>query len=192
MNRTRDITEGVIWKQILEFFFPILLGTFFQQMYNTVDAIIVGRCIGTQALAAVGSTGSITNLVYGFFIGISSGATVLLSQFFGAKDHKKVSEALHTGMALAVVLGLLTTVLGIRTAPAVLRMIQTPEECLADASTYAQIFFAGAVATMIYNMGAAILRAAGDTKTPLIFLTSAGVINVLLNLACVIVFDILY
>ena len=187
MNRTRDITEGVIWKQILDFFFPILLGTFFQQMYNTVDAIIVGRYIGTQALAAVGSTGSITNLVYGFFIGISSGATVLLSQFFGAKDRRRVSDALHTGMVLAVVLGLLTTVLGIWTTPSVLRMIQTPEECIQDAGIYAQIFFAGAVATMIYNMVAGILRAMGDSRRPLIFLIVTCVTNILLDLLFVVV-----
>ena len=99
MHRTpqaRNITEGVIWKQLLSFFFPILLGTFFQQMYNTVDTIIVGRFVGTQALAAVGSTAALISLINGFFIGLSSGATVLLSQFFGANDRKGVSNALHT------------------------------------------------------------------------------------------------
>ena len=106
MKREQNITEGVIWKQILIFFFPILMGTFFQQMYNTVDAIIVGRYVGTQALAAVGSTGSLISLVCGFFIGVSSGATVVLSQFFGARDRAGVSKALHSGVVLAVALGL--------------------------------------------------------------------------------------
>ena len=119
MKREQSITEGVIWKQILIFFFPILMGTFFQQMYNTVDAIIVGRYVGTQALAAVGSTGSLISLVCGFFIGVSSGATVVLSQFFGARDRAGVSKALHSGAVLAVVLGLVTTVLGVGASPAV-------------------------------------------------------------------------
>ena len=100
MKREQNITEGVIWKQILIFFFPILMGTFFQQMYNTVDTIIVGRYVGTQALAAVGSTGSLINLVLGFFIGVSSGATVILAQFFGARDRDGISKVLHTGLCL--------------------------------------------------------------------------------------------
>lgn len=187
MHRERNITEGVIWKQILIFFFPILLGTFFQQMYNTVDAIIVGRHLGTRALAAVGSTSSITNLVFGFFIGISSGATVLLSQSYGARDSKRVSEALHTGLLLAVALGLITAVVGICAAPAILKAIQTPADCMADAVIYAQIFFAGAVAAMIYNMGAGILRAMGDSRRPLIFLIITCVSNILLDLLFVVV-----
>ena len=99
-----QITEGVIWKQLLRFFFPILLGTFFQQMYNTVDTIIVGRFVGTQALAAVGSTSAFVNLINGFFIGLSSGATVILSQQYGANDRAGVSKALHTGVLLSVLL----------------------------------------------------------------------------------------
>ena len=187
MRQDRNITEGVIWKQILIFFFPILLGTFFQQMYSTVDAIIVGRAIGTQALAAVGSTGSMTNLVCGFFIGLSSGATVLLSQFYGARDNKSVSQALHTGMVLAVILGLMTAVLGIWATPWVLRTIQTPEDCMADAVTYARIYYAGAIASMIYNMGAGILRAMGDSRRPLIFLIVTCLANILLDLLFVVV-----
>ena len=101
MNRTRDITEGVIWKQILDFFFPILLGTFFQQMYNTADTIIVGRFVGTQALAAVGATSAFISLVNGFFIGLSTGATVLMSQFFGAGDQENARKTLHTGIGAA-------------------------------------------------------------------------------------------
>ena len=186
-QNTQNITEGVIWKQILIFFFPILLGTFFQQMYNTVDTIIVGRFVGTQALAAVGSTGSLISLVLGFFIGVSSGATVILAQFFGARDRSGVSKVLHTGLILAVLMGLTTTVLGIWAAPTVLRLIKTPESCMADATLYARIFFGGAVATVIYNMGAGILRAMGDSRRPLIFLIVTCFSNIILDVLCVVI-----
>ena len=154
----RNITEGVIWKQLLSFFFPILLGTFFQQMYNTVDTIIVGRFVGTQALAAVGSTGALISLLNGFCIGLASGATVLVSQFFGAGDQPSVKKALHTGIGLALVLGLLISFCGLCFGPQILRLMKTPEDCLDGALVYARIFFSGAVASMIYNMGAGILR----------------------------------
>ena len=109
----QQITEGVIWKQLLIFFFPILMGTFFQQMYNTVDTIIVGRLVGTEALAAVGATGPLVSMVNGFFIGVSSGATVVLSQAYGAGDRKGVSDSIHTGVALSLVLGVMLTAIGI-------------------------------------------------------------------------------
>ena len=124
----RNITEGIIWKQLLSFFFPILLGTFFQQMYNTVDTIIVGRFVGTQALAAVGSTGALISLLNGFFIGLSSGATVLVSQFFGASDRDGVKNALHTGIGLSLVLGLLISFLGLCFGPQILRLMKTPAD----------------------------------------------------------------
>ena len=122
----QQITEGVIWKQILIFFFPIMLGAFFQQMYFTADTIIVGRFVGTQALAAVGSTGALVNLINGFFLGLGSGATVILSQFYGANDRKGASDAIHSGILLAVLLGLLTMILGIGWGPWVLKLIKTP------------------------------------------------------------------
>lgn len=181
-----QITEGVIWKQLLQFFFPILLGTFFQQMYNTVDTIIVGRAVGTQALAAVGATAALINLINGFFIGLSTGATVLLSQSYGASNRQGVRDALHTGIALSVVLGLLTTMLGTLAGPAVLRMMGTPDSCMADAQTYVRIYFCGAIASMIYNMGSGILRAMGDSRRPLIFLIIACFVNILADLLCVV------
>lgn len=187
MKREQNITEGVIWKQILIFFFPILMGTFFQQMYNTVDAIIVGRFVGTQALAAVGSTGSLISLICGFFIGVSAGATVVLSQFFGARDRVGVSKALHAGIVLAVGLGLLTTVIGVCAGPAVLRLIKTPESCLDDATLYARIYFGGAVVSLVYNMGAGILRAMGDSRRPLIFLIVTCITNIVLDILCVVI-----
>lgn len=150
--RQRQITEGNIWKQLLIFFFPILMGTFFQQMYNTVDTIIVGRVEGTTALAAVGSTGALLNMVNGFFIGISSGATVILSQQFGAGNRQGVLDCLHTGVALSLVLGAIITVLGVAAGPWVLRLMKTPENCIADASAYLRVIFAGAIGSMLYTM----------------------------------------
>lgn len=178
----RRITEGVIWKQLLIFFFPILLGTFFQQMYNTVDTIIVGRVVGTTALAAVGSTGALVNMVNGFFIGISSGATVILSQFYGAGNRQGVRDALHTGVALSLLLGAVITVLGVGLGPWVLGLMNTPESCLGDASTYIRIYFAGAIGSMVYNMGAGILRAMGDSRRPMLFLMATCVLNVVLDI----------
>lgn len=186
-THSRNITEGVIWKQLLLFFFPILMGSFFQQMYNTVDTIIVGRAVGTQALAAVGSTSSLINLINGFFIGLSTGATVILSQFFGANDQQGIHRALHTGIGLAIVLGVLASALGVLAGPAVLKMIRTPESCLQDASVYVRIYFLGAVASMIYNMGSGILRAMGDSRRPMIFLIVSCFVNILLDVLCVIV-----
>ena len=182
-----QITEGVIWKQLLTFFFPILLGTFFQQMYNTVDTIIVGRFVGTQALAAVGSTSAFVNLVNGFFIGLSTGATVILSQFYGANDRKGIHNALHTGITLSVILGAATSAIGILSTPYVLKLTQIPDNCLADASLYTSIYFSGAVASMVYNMGSGILRAMGDSKRPMIFLIITCLLNIVMDLLCVVV-----
>ena len=186
-NAANQITEGVIWKQLLTFFFPILLGTFFQQMYNTVDTIVVGRFVGMQALAAVGSTAPFLNLVNGFFIGLSTGATVILSQYFGANDRQGVREALHTGVALSVILGAATAAVGIASAPYVLKVTQTPANCLEDAVLYASIYFSGALASMVYNMGSGILRAMGDSKRPLIFLIITCGLNIVMDLLCVVV-----
>ncbi len=178
----RQITEGVIWKQLLIFFFPILLGTFFQQMYNTVDTIIVGRVVGTTALAAVGSTGPLVNMVNGFFIGISSGATVILAQYYGAGNRQGVRDALHTGVALSLVLGAVITLLGVGLGPWVLGLMKMPENCLGDASAYIRIYFAGAIGSMVYNMGAGILRAMGDSRRPMLFLMTTCALNVLLDI----------
>ena len=181
-SNQRQITQGPIWKQLLIFFFPILLGTFFQQMYNTVDTIIVGRVVGTTALAAVGATGPLVNMVSGFFIGISSGATVILSQYYGAGNRQGVHDALHTGVALSLVLGAMITVLGVGLGPWVMSLMNMPENCLADASIYLRIYFAGAIGSMVYNMGAGILRAMGDSRRPMVFLMATCVLNVVLDI----------
>lgn len=181
-SNQRQITQGPIWKQLLIFFFPILLGTFFQQMYNTVDTIIVGRVVGTTALAAVGATGPLVNMVNGFFIGISSGATVILSQYYGAGNRQGVHDALHTGVALSLVLGAMITVLGVGLGPWVMSLMNMPENCLADASIYLRLYFAGAIGSMVYNMGAGILRAMGDSRRPMVFLMATCVLNVVLDI----------
>ena len=186
-SAARNITEGVIWKQLLIFFFPILLGTFFQQMYNAVDTIIVGRFVGTQALAAVGSTGALISLLNGFCIGLSSGATVLISQFFGANDHPGVNKALHTSIGLSLVLGLFISFCGLCFGPQILQLMKTPDDCLVGALVYARIFFSGAIASMVYNMGAGILRAMGDSRRPMIFLVITCFINIFLDIYFVVV-----
>lgn len=186
-NAAQQITEGVIWKQLLIYFFPILLGTFFQQLYNTVDTIIVGRFVGTQALAAVGSTAALISLLNGFFVGLSSGATVLVSQFFGGNDRKSVSDALHTGIGLSFLLGVMITVLGICAGPQILLWMKTPESCMEEAVLYVVIYFSGSVASMIYNMGAGILRAMGDSKRPTLFLIVTCFVNVVADLFFVLV-----
>ncbi len=183
----QKITEGVIWKQLLSFFFPILLGTFFQQMYNTADTIIVGRFVGTQALAAVGSTAALISLLNGFFVGLSSGATVLLSQFFGANDRKGVSSALHTGIGLSLILGVTITGLGLTLGQQILVLTKVPENCMADAALYTKIYFSGAIASMIYNMGAGILRAMGDSRRPTIFLIITCILNIVADLFFILV-----
>ena len=189
MRRSPDnqqITEGVIWKQLLIFFFPILLGTLFQQMYNTVDTIIVGRAVGTQALAAVGATTALVNLFSGFFIGLSSGVTVIVSQAYGARDNDGVSRSIHTGMALALILGIFIIGAGVFLGPVILQWTQVPESVYGDAALYVRIYFTSGLAFMIYNMGASILRALGDSLRPTLFLIAACVTNIVLDIVLVV------
>lgn len=183
------ITQGVIWKQLLFFFFPILLGTFFQQLYNTVDAIVVGKFVGTQALAAVGgTTGVIINLLVGFFVGLSSGATVVISQYYGARKTVETSRAVHTSMALGVAGGLFFMVLGMCFSPFMLQAMGTPKDVMGDSILYIEIYFAGMLFNLIYNMGSGILRAVGDSKRPLYFLILCCLVNLVLDLLFVLVF----
>ena len=184
---TTQITEGAIWKQLLLFFFPILIGTFFQQMYNTVDTIIVGRFVGTQALAAVGSTSALVNLINGFFIGLSTGCSVIVSQSFGAGDRAGIKRSMSTSAVLAVVLGVLALLVGVLGSPVLLRTIKTPASCISDATRYATIYFCGAGATVVYNMGSGILRAMGDSKRPLYFLIVTCFVNIILDIFFVVV-----
>ena len=188
-NTTNTIVDGVIWKGLLKFFFPIMLGTLFQQLYNTVDAVVVGQFVGTQALAAVGGSSSqIVNLFIGFFVGLSSGATVIVSQYFGAREDKGVSRAVHTAMALAFIAGAVMTVVGLVLAPAMLEIMNTTEDTIADSTLYLRIVFLSMIPSMVYNVGSSILRAIGDSRSPLYFLAAACLVNVVLDLAFVLIF----
>lgn len=186
VERQNRITEGVIWKQILIFFFPILVGTFFQQLYNTVDAVVVGRFAGKEALSSVGGSSSqIINLVVGFFTGLSAGATVIISQYYGAKNTERLQKALHTIYGFSFFFGLLVGVLGVIVTPWILRLMNTPADLMADSKLYVQIYFAGLVFIFIYNIGSSILRAIGDSRRPLYYLMVCCVINIILDLALV-------
>lgn len=182
-----SITEGVIWKTLLAFFFPILLGTFFQQLYNTVDAIIVGKFVGKEALAAVGGgTGTLINLMVGFFVGLSSGATVVLSQHYGGRRNAEISQTVHTAAAMALAGGLVLMVLGMTLSPMFLRMMGTPADVMVHAVPYIRIYFAGMIPSLIYNIGSGLLRAVGDSRRPLFFLAAACMTNVVLDVLLVV------
>lgn len=182
------ITEGVIWKQLLLFFFPILFGTFFQQLYNTVDAVIVGRFVGKEALAAVGgSTGTLINLLVGFFVGLSSGSTVIISQFYGADNRPRVRDAVHTSIAFSLMCGLLLMAVGLIGSPIALRAMGTPDEIMDYSLSYIRIYFIGIIGNLIYNMGSGILRAVGDSKRPLYYLIASCITNIILDVLFVVV-----
>lgn len=180
------ITEGVIWKQLLLFFFPIVLGTFFQQLYNTADAIIVGKAVGKEALAAVGgSTGTLINLLVGFFVGLASGASVIIAQLFGARQAQDVSRAVHTTIALALSSGALLTAVGLLCAGGILDMMGTPQEVMAYALPYLNIYFLGMIPQLVYNIGSGVLRAVGDSRRPMLFLICAALTNIVLDILLV-------
>lgn len=186
-NATNQITEGVIWKQLLLFFFPIVLGTFFQQIYNTADAIVVGRYVGKEALASVGgSTSQIINLVVGFFVGLSSGATVVIAQFYGARDQKNINRALHTAIAFSIAGSIVITILGLLFSPFFLQLMQTPQNLMADSTLYLRVYFAGIFFVFIYNIGSGILRATGDSRRPLYFLIVCCFLNIILDVVFVV------
>ena len=186
-----EITEGVIWKQLLLFFFPILLGTFFQQFYNTVDAIVVGRFVGGNALASVGgSSGQIINLIVGFFTGLCSGAAVIVSQFFGSGDRGKVNEGIHTLYAFSILGSVVITLIGFFLSPWLLTIMNTPAELYEDSLLYLRIYFSGVFFVFIYNTGASILRALGDSRRPLIYLIVCCLVNVILDLLLVVAFHL--
>lgn len=190
-EKKNQITEGIIWKQLLLFFFPILFGTFFQQLYNAADAMIVGRFVGKEALSAVaGSTGMLTQMVVGFFVGLSSGAAVLVSQYYGAEREEMVGYAVHTFMAFSILAGLVMTGLGLVLTPWMLEAMGTPAEVMDMSVLYLRVYFSGIVGNLVYNSGAAILRAVGDSKRPLYFLISSCLINIVLDVLLVVICDL--
>ena len=182
-----SITEGVIWKSMLSYFGALLLGAFFQQFYNTVDAVIVGKAVGSDALAAVGgSAAMVVSLFVGFFLGLSSGATVVTSQFYGAGGKEEVKKAVHTAMAMAIVGGAIITLIGMAISSWIITVMKTPAEISEASVMYLKIFFAGMIPNLIYNMGAGILRAVGDSKRPLYVLIISCFANIILDLFFVI------
>ena len=189
-TKTRDMTQGPILKELVLFSLPLFLGNIFQQFYNTVDSAVVGNFISADALAAVTMTTPAVNTLIGLFLGMSTGASVIISQRFGAKDRKGLRKAVHTSLAATFFFGLLMMVLGCAVTPALLRFMQCPETIFPLASTYLRIYFLGIEGLMFYNMTSAILRAVGDSRRPLYFLILTSLLNVVLDLVFVLVFSL--
>lgn len=189
MKKNTSMTEGVIWKSLIAFAIPLLIGNLFQQLYNTVDSVVVGNFVGKEALAAVGSTTTIINMLVGFFMGLSTGASVVISQYFGAKDEKRLHDAVHTSIVMTFCLGIIMTIVGIMASPILLQFMKTPDDVLPLSSLYLKIYFGGILGLMLYNMGSAILRAIGDSKKPLYFLIFSSIVNTILDLLFVIYFN---
>ena len=188
---SNQITEGVIWRQLLFFFFPIVIGTLFQQLYNTVDAVIVGRFVGKQALASVGGSAAVlSNLIIGFFTGLSAGATVIISQHYGAKNSRSLHESLHTAYAFSIIASIGIAILGWFLTPWLLTVMNTPADVLTDSILYLRIYFLGMIAVLIFNMGSGIMRAIGDSKRPLYYLIVCCLLNIVLDIIMVLVFHL--
>ncbi|NLP22581.1 MAG: MATE family efflux transporter [Erysipelotrichaceae bacterium] len=186
-----DVLNGSIAKQLMLFFFPILFGSLFQQIYNTTGAIIVGKFIGKYALAAVGgSTASLLNLSTGFAIGVASGGSVIIAQAYGNRDNEKLSKAVHTALSFGVIFGLIISIVMFIFSEKILIFLQVPSEILDDSTTYLRILYVGFVSSLVFNMGSGILRAVGDTKRPLYFLIIAVIVNIILDIVFVTVFHL--
>ena len=183
---TTDMTQGKIVPLLLKFSAPLLLGNLFQQFYNTFDTFIVGRVIGSQALAAIGSTSHFVNTVINFFNGLAIGAQVVISQFFGAKNFPGLKKAINTTIFSSLIFSLFVTVIQINISPFILRLISTPPDVLVQANQYLKIYFLGTAALTIYNMGSGILRALGDSTRALIFLVISSVSNIILDILFVV------
>lgn len=182
------MTEGNIWSQIFAFAVPLLIGNIFQQLYNTVDSVIVGQCVGRQALAAVGSSVSLINLILGMLVGIATGAGILIAQYYGAKKEEKLHQAVHTAIALSIIGGILMIIFGGLLAGWLLKLMKTPEDVMPNSTVYLRIYFLGSLFNLLYNMGAGILRAVGDSKSPLYYLIAASIVNTVLDVLFVVGF----
>lgn len=188
-NLTKDMTTGNPVKLILLFSIPLLIGNIFQQFYSMVDTIIVGRFVGVDALAAVGSTGSMAFLINGFVVGLSSGFCVLISQRFGAKDEDGLKKATSSALVLSLIATIIVTIISMVSARPLLTLMNTPDNIINDAYTYIIIIYAGTIATVAYNILASILRALGDSKTPLYFLIIASILNIVLDIVFIVNFN---
>lgn len=187
-SATLNMTEGNILKLILVYSFPLLLGNLFQNLYNTVDSLVVGNFIGKTSLAAIGSTSSLIHLLVGFFNGFSTGGTIVVSQFFGAKDNDGIRKTVHTMIATTLIVGIILSGAGILLSPILLRMMRVPSEVTKEALTYLTIYFSGIIFLIFYNMATGILRAVGDSKNPLIFLIISSLLNIVLDITFIVVF----
>ncbi len=190
MNFGNDLTQGSVFKKYIFFIVPIFLSGFMQQLYNTADVLVVGKFVGDSALAAVGSTGSITHLILNLFLGLAIGTNVVCARFYGAKNTEGLQRAIHTSVFLAIISGIVLAVVGVAFSRDLLSLMGSPDDVIDEATLYMQIFFLGSPASMLYNFGAAVLRAAGDTKRPLYIMLLSGLVNVALNLFCVLVLEI--
>lgn len=184
-----DMTQGNIVHHILLFALPLLIGNIFQQLYNTVDTWVVGNFVSNEAFSAVGTVGPIINMLIGFFMGLSSGAGVVISQYYGAHRNEEVEHTVHTAVLMTLILGVIFTFLGLGIIPFALQMMKTPADVLPESTTYLTIYFSGIIGLMLYNMGAGILRAVGDSQRPFYFLMVCAMLNTLLDLLFVLVLD---
>lgn len=188
MDVKGSMTKGVIWKQMTLFALPIFLGNLFQQLYNTVDSLIVGNFLGSNPLAAVTSSGNITFLLIGLLSGISIGAGVVVAKFFGAKDYENMSKSIHTIVAFGLVASVILTIIGVLLTPQILVWMDTPESVLPDSILYLKIYFYGSIGAVMYNIFVGILQAVGDSKHPLYYLIVSSIINVGLDILFIVVF----
>lgn len=188
-QKDTDMTSGSIVRHLLAFAVPLMIGNIFQQLYNTVDSVVVGRYVGKEALAAVGSVGPIINMLIGFFSGLASGAGVVISQYYGAHDERGVHDTVQTSIALTLLLSVVLTAIGIWITPLMLRMMQTPDDVFESSAIYLKIYFSGLSGLLVYNMGSGILRAVGDSRRPLYFLIFSAVTNTVLDILFVTKYD---
>lgn len=184
-----DMTQGNVGRHLVVFALPLLAGNIFQQFYNTVDTWVVGNYVSPEAFAAVGTVGPIINVLIGVFMGLSSGAGVVISRHYGAGDYEKVSQAVHTALALTTILAVVFTAIGVYMTPFMLQLMKTDVEVVPQATAYLTIYFSGVAGLMFYNMGAGILRAVGDSRRPFYYLVISAVLNIILDLLFVIVFQ---
>ena len=183
-----DMTQGNITRHIISFALPLLIGNVFQQLYNTVDTWVVGNYVSYVAFSAVGTVGPIINMLIGFFMGLSSGAGVVISQYYGARRYEEVHDTVHTAMVMTLIMGVAFTAIGLAMTPFMLRLMNTPENVMPESTAYLTIYFSGILGLMVYNIGAGILRAVGDSQRPFYFLVVCAVMNTVLDLVFVLVF----
>lgn len=188
MEKQHGLTTGSVPKQMILFTLPVFLSNLFQQLYNTVDSLIVGNFLGSEALAAVGSSGSLIFLMTGFVFGVSMGAGVLIARYFGARDQKNLHTAIHTTVALGIIAGLVLTIIGVVFSPVLLRWMGTPSEVMKNSVSYFRVYYLGCSAVVMYNVGASILQSIGDSRSPMVYLITSAVLNVLLDLLFITVF----